>query len=73
MDAITVAPGESPVASEIVASTASRITSGLSIARQSSLPNPARWSFASTLGPYSARRVAASLSVSPSARVFSFA
>ena len=42
----------SPVANETLARTASRITSGLSTACQSSLPMPVRWSLASTFGPY---------------------
>ena len=47
---------KSPVANEMLARTASRITSGLSTACQSSLPIPVRWSLASTLGPCSASR-----------------
>jgi hypothetical protein len=38
---------------------------------QSSVPTPTRWSLASTLGPCSAKRAAASSVVNPSARVFS--
>ena len=66
---MTVPARASPVANETVANTASKRTSGLITACQSSLPIPARWSLASTLGPYSAKRSAASPAVSPSARV----
>ena len=66
---ITIPARASPVANEMLASTASRITSGLSTACQSSLPSPARWSLARTFGPYSASRARASSVVSPSGRV----
>src|ERR1035438_9452344 len=55
---MTIPARESPVAKEIVASAASRRTSGLSTACQSSLPIPTRWFFARTLGPCSARSAA---------------
>ena len=70
ISSITVAARGSPVAKDTAASTASRITSGFSTARQSSSGNPGRWSFASTFGPCSARRASASSSVNPSGRVF---
>ena len=69
MSDIMVPARKSPVAKETLAKTASRITSGLSTACQSSLPIPARWSLASTFGPCSASRVWASSAVNPAGRV----
>src|SRR5450631_1534473 len=73
MDSITTPDRRSPVANEITASAASRSTSGLRTARQSSLPIPGRSSLARTLGPYRSRRACASAALNPSERVSSFA
>ena len=59
----------SPVANEMLARTASRITSGLSTACQSSMARLTRWSFAKTFGPYRSSRARASRELSPSRRV----
>jgi hypothetical protein len=69
MTAIIVPARMSPVAKETLARMASRITRGLSTACPSSVSTPARVSLASTFGPCSSRRWAASSSVSPSGRV----
>ena len=52
MSDITMPARGSPVANEMLARIASRITSGLRTACQSSLPRLVRWSFAKTFGPY---------------------
>ena len=52
MSDITIPARGSPVANEMLARIASRITSGLRTACQNSLPRLVRWSFAKTFGPY---------------------
>ena len=71
MHTITIPARGSPVAKEIVARTARRTINGLSSVRESNRPTPGRRSFASTLGPCSASREAASSEVRPPGRVFS--